>query len=150
MLHRRVVIPVLLLFLAVLVTPVALGAKKKAEEPDRVVVQHCLIGFKRSIPGKKLDRTKKEAGELAAQILERARNGEPFDGLVKEYTGDSVPGIYVLANEGLPIRSGERQRGDMVPGFGDTAFRLEVGEYGMVPYHGYKSPYGWHIILRLE
>jgi hypothetical protein len=130
--------------------PAGPAPAEEAGEPDRVVVQHCLIGFKRSIPGKKVARTKKEAGTLAGEILSRARNGEPFDNLVKEYTDDAYPGIYILSNEDQPYRSGERRRSDMVPGFGNMAFGLGVGEFGLVPYHGYKSPYGWHIILRLE
>lgn len=119
-------------------------------EPEHVVVQHILIGFNRSIPGKKIDRAKKDAKALATQIFERARAGEEFDALVREYTDDSHPGIIRMANKGFPTRANEAERSGMVQGFGDVAFSLEVGEIGLSPFHSYKSPYGWHIILRLE
>ena len=38
----------------------------------------------------------------------------------------------------------------MVAAFGDVAFELEVGEVGLAKYHAGNSPYGWHVILRLE
>ena len=41
-------------------------------------------------------------------------------------------------------------RDGMVPGFGDVAFSLEVGECGVAPHDPVASPYGWHVIKRLE
>jgi parvulin-like peptidyl-prolyl isomerase len=38
----------------------------------------------------------------------------------------------------------------MVPAFGEVGFALAPGEIGMAPYDARKSPYGWHIIKRLE
>jgi hypothetical protein len=154
MLHRGTVGPALvgivLLLVVTLVTPVAGKSKsKKKSQPNTIEVQHCLIGFGKST-GKKLDRTKKEAEALAAEILERAQAGEDFDAMVKEYTNDQYPGIYKMTNRGAPIRSGYVSREDMVTGFGDVAFQLEVGEVGMCKYSAVSSPYGWHIIKRLE
>jgi len=123
---------------------------KRAEEPDAVTVQHILIGYKRSVRGKKLERTKKEAQALAEELLARAQEGEDFDAMVKEYTNDSYPGIHILTNRDAPLLPNSRQRSGMVPGFGDVAFSLAVGEVGMAKYHGGNSPYGWHIIKRLE
>jgi hypothetical protein len=34
--------------------------------------------------------------------------------------------------------------------FGDVAFGLAVGEVGLAAYHAATSPYGWHVIKRLE
>lgn len=138
-----------------LVMPAGARAEDASEEsagstPEAVVVQHCLVGFKRSVPGKKIPRTKAEARKLAEEIHRRALEGEDFDALVKEYTDDSYPGILAITDRGAPIRAGYRSRDQLVPGFGDTAFELDVGEFGLVPWHGYKSPYGWHVILRLE
>jgi len=118
--------------------------------PDRVVVQHILIGFKRSVPGQKLDRTKKEAEALARELFQRAKDGEDFLGLVKEYSADGAPGILPLVNTDAPRMVGSRGRDQVVPGFGDAAFALEVGEIGLVEYSFGDSPYGWHIIKRLE
>ena len=150
MIFRMLSVLFVILLLALPATSLHAEGKATAGEAEHVVVQHILIGFKRSIPGKKVDLTKKEAKALAGEILERARKGEEFDALVKEYTNDTYPGIFLLANKGIPIRAGERKRSDMVQGFSDIAFSLEVGEIGMAPFHAYKSPYGWHIILRLE
>jgi len=134
--------------LAALCAPVVAGT---AAEPERVTVQHCLIGFKRSVPNKTVDRTKADAGALAASILERARAGEDFDALVKEYTDDRYPGTYTLVNEGIARRSAaEFERGAMATSFGDVAFSLAIGEVGLAKYHAAHSPYGWHVIRRLE
>ena len=127
----------------------ALQAKRK-DEPDTVLVQHILIGFNKSVPGKKLDRTKKEAQALAEELLERAQAGEDFDALVKEYTDDKHPGIYRLTNRDAPLLQDSRKRSDMVANFGAVSFQLEVGEVGLAKFHGGNSPYGWHVIKRLE
>ena len=116
-------------------------------------MQHILIGFKRVVPNKKLDRTKVEAKALAEELVERARALEDpaeFTALVEEYTDDSSPGIYFLVNDKVPLVSGARARRAMVAAFGDVAFELEVGEVGLAKYHAGNSPYGWHVILRLE
>jgi hypothetical protein len=120
------------------------------DEPAVVTVQHVLIGFKRSVPGKKLERTKAEAGELAAKILERARAGEDFGVLVEQFSDEPNPRPFRLTNAGTPRRADARPRGDLAPGFGDVAFGLEPGEVGLVKYHAASSPYGWHVIKRLE
>jgi hypothetical protein len=121
-----------------------------AKEPDLVLVQHILVGFKRSVKGKTLARTKAEAEALAADLLKRARAGEDFDALVKANTDDTYPGVFLLTNAGVPARSGSRPRSAMVFGFGDVSFRLAVGEVGVAAYSARSSPYGWHVIKRLE
>jgi hypothetical protein len=126
-----------------------LQAKRK-DEPDAVVVQHILVGFKKTVPGKKLDRTKKEAQALAEGLVARATEGEDFDALVEEYTDDSYPGILRLTNRDAPLLPNSRERGKMVVSFGDVSFQLQVGEIGLAKYHPGNSPYGWHVIKRLE
>jgi hypothetical protein len=122
------------------------------QEPDYIVVQHILIGFEGSVPGKQITRTQGEAGTLATQLFERAEGGEDFDALVKEFTDDSHPGIYKMANTGVEANMQERlfPRDGMVPAFGDVGFPLEVGEVGMAAYDPQASPFGWHIIKRIE
>ena len=121
-----------------------------AKEPERIVVQHVLISFEGKIPGKEITRSKKEAKALAEELLQRATGGEEFDALVKEYTDDTYPGIYKMANLKVPVLPEEKARTDLVAKFGDVAFRLEVGEVGLASFNSYTSPYGWHIIKRLE
>jgi hypothetical protein len=127
-------------------TPAAASAK----EPEHITIQHVLIGFTGSVPGKNITRTQDEAKKLAEEILARAKKGEDFDGLVKKYTDDSPPGIYALANDGVAPAAGEYARSRMVPAFGDAGFPLQVGEFGMASYDKAKSPYGWHIVKRLK
>ncbi|MCK5619541.1 MAG: peptidylprolyl isomerase, partial [Candidatus Krumholzibacteria bacterium] len=74
---------------------------QRAPEPDYITVQHILIGFSGSLPGKPITRTKEEARVLAEEIFNRAQAGENFDALVREYTDDSFPGKYKMANFGL-------------------------------------------------
>ncbi len=139
-----------LLPVAVLVLGHPCFAAKRSEQPDVVVVQHILIGFKKTVPNKKLERTKKEAAALAQELLERAQAGEDFDALVKEYTDDQPPGIMRITNKDAPLMARSLTRADVVAYFGDVAFDLQVGEIGLAKYHPGNSPFGWHVIKRLE
>jgi parvulin-like peptidyl-prolyl isomerase len=126
--------------------------QKQSQEPDVITVQHILIAFQGTLPGKPVNRTKEEAQKLAEEILEKTRSGGDFDALVKEYTDDSYPGIYKMANFGAMADPGKQvySRGGMVPAFGNVGFSLKVGEVGLAPYDPRQSPYGWHIIKRIE
>lgn len=128
----------------------AAAAPAAAAEPERITIQHVLIGFQGSVPGKNITRTLEEAKTLAGDILKRASGGEDFDALVKQYTDDSHPGIYTLVNNGLVPGQGEWARRRMVPAFGDTGFPLKVGEVGVAEYDRMRSPYGWHVVKRLK
>jgi len=136
--------------LAVLLGSVTGLQAKRKDEPDVVVVQHILIGFKKSVAGKELERTKKEAAALAEELLQRAQAGEEFDALVKEYTDDQYPGVYRLTNFDAPLMQDSHERKSMAANFGAVAFELEVGEVGLAKFHPGNSPYGWHVIKRLE
>jgi hypothetical protein len=137
-------------------TPKSKEASKSEETsemktPDVITVQHILIGFQGSVPGKPITRTREEAQALAQEVFEKAKAGD-FDALVKEYTDDSYPGIYSMANNGVPAdpSKGIYPRSGMVPAFGNVGFGLGVGEVGMAPYDEQTSPYGWHIIKRIK
>ena len=120
------------------------------KEPEHITIQHVLIGFTGSVPGKNITRTQDEAKKLAEEILARAKKGENFDELVKKYTDDAAPGIYSMANNGVTPAAGEYARNRMVPAFGDAGFPLQVGEIGMASYDKANSPFGWHIVKRLK
>jgi hypothetical protein len=126
------------------------GARGKADEPARVVVQHILIGYKRSVPGKVLQRSREQAKALAEELLRRAQGGEDFDALVKQYSDDRYPGKMVLTNTGAPEVAGGTRRDEVVPRFGDVAFSLAVSEIGLSAHHAALSQFGWHVIKRLE
>ena len=137
-----------LLFGALTVVP-AIGQEEDAE-PERVIVQHILIGFKGKVPGRFIDRSKAEAEALAREIVKRAEAGEDFGALVVAYTNGRAPGVYKMVNEKIEALAGETERYDMVKYFGDVAFSLEVDEVGIAMYHATRSPYGFHVIKRLE
>ena len=117
---------------------------------DHVTVQHVLIGFAGTIPGRPVTRTQAEADSLAHSLYDRARAGEDFGLLVQSYSDDGYPGIYQLANTGVTPGPGEYPRSGMVQGFGDGAFSLEIGGTTLVPYQPSSSPYGFHILKRLQ
>jgi hypothetical protein len=125
---------------------------EKAAEPDYIAVQHILIGFEGSVPGKNITRSREQARELAKKIYEQAKAGGDFDAMVAEYTDDSHPGIYKMANFGVEadMGAGVFPRDRMVPAFGDVGFPLAVGEIGLAEHDPVKSKYGWHIIKRVE
>jgi hypothetical protein len=118
--------------------------------PQHVQVQHILIGFAGSVPGKPITRTKDEAKKLAYELLDRARAGENFDALVKQYTDDSPPGIYGMSGTGVTPAPGEFSRDGMVAAFGNVGFAISVGNIGIADWDPATSPYGWHIIKRLK
>lgn len=121
------------------------AAAETAARPEldvsTVKVQHLLVGRYAPRPIEELKpldamQAEQRAAELWAQAAEA-----DFDALVQSNTYDSHPGIYTMT---LDDREG------MVAGFWQTAWRLEAGEVGIVLYDRRKSPYGYHIIKRLE
>ncbi len=124
----------------------------KAEHTDPTVkVQHILIAFKGSLPDPSVKRSKQEAEELTGKLLQEIEGGADFDALVKKYTNDSHPGIYTMTLKGKTDQAaGIYSRYGMVPAFGNTGWRLKAGEIGIAQFDTGKSPYGWHIVKRLE
>ncbi len=122
------------------------------QEPEHLTVQHILISFQGAPRMSEVTRTQEEAQELAKEILKRAQEGEDFDALVKEYTDDQHPGIYKMSNVDVtPSKEeGESSRTGMVSAFGDVSFSLAVGEISMTKFNSEASPFGWHIIKRIE
>ncbi len=119
-------------------------------EPEHIQVQHILIAFTGTLPGKNVTRTAEEARKLAYELVERTRKGEDFDALVKHHTDDQHPGIYGMANLGVTPGTGEFRRNGMVRAFGDVGFKLKVGEVGVADFDKTASPYGYHVIKRTK
>lgn len=120
------------------------------ERVHRVKVQHILVAFEGSLSGKTIKRSQVEAEKLANEVLTKAKTGAEFELLVKEFSDDRSPGIYSLADEGIALLGDEIPRSQMALGFGDMSFSLKVNEIGFLPYEKTKSPFGFHIIKRLE
>jgi parvulin-like peptidyl-prolyl cis-trans isomerase-like protein len=129
----------------------AVSTTTPTKEPDHIVVQHILIGAKGSVRGKNITRTMEEARILAYALAESARKGEDFDALVRANTDDAFPGRYGMANRGVtPAGANEYGRDNMVPAFGNVGFKLAVGEIGVADYDPQTSPYGYHVIKRVQ
>ena len=102
---------------------------------DEVKASHILISTVDD-NGKELSEAKKkEAKKKAEEVLKKAKSGEEFSELAKEYSDDSGS----AANGG---DLGYFTKGQMVQPFEEAAFSLKSGEIsGLV-----ESEYGYHII----
>lgn len=103
------------------------------ERPEMVTASHILLRTEGKTEEEKAEIRKKMEG-----ILERARAGEDFSALAKEYSEDP----------GSKDRGGEYTfpRGQMVKSFEDAAFSLENGQISDI----IETPYGYHIIKRTD
>ncbi len=120
-------------------------------QPAVITVQHVLISFEGSERSEQ-KRTRAEAEKLAFEIINRAKNGEDFAKLMKEFSNDPGGGTYTMANDGVTPNqaAGEYGRRGMVAAFGDVGFRIDVGEVGLADYDAKGSPFGLHIIKRIK
>ncbi|MCF6228312.1 MAG: peptidyl-prolyl cis-trans isomerase [Planctomycetes bacterium] len=124
-------------------------AAKAEDSADTIEVQHLLVSFGGA--GTSATRSKDEAEEIAAKLFSEIEGGADFDGLVKEHTDDSHPGIYGMTMSGGGDQSQKiYARSGMVPAFGNVGWKLAVGEVGVAPFSSAESPYGWHIIKRTK
>src|SRR5207302_114354 len=97
--------------------------------PERVKAQHILFKTEGKSP-EEIEKIK----EKAQQVLERAKKGEDFSSLAKQFSEDTT------AAAGGDL--GDFGRGQMVPEFDKVAFSLGVGAISdLVP-----SQFGIHII----
>jgi parvulin-like peptidyl-prolyl isomerase len=110
-----------------------------AEEPQ-VGASHVLIQYKGSMrAAPTITRSKEEAKKLAGEVLAKAKKGQDFAGLAKQYSDE--PGAKDRAGN-----LGKFTRGRMVKPFADAAFALKPGELsGLV-----ETDFGFHVIKRTE
>lgn len=128
-----------------------------ADTGGHVTVQHILIGVGKNGPSilpfridKPVTRTPEQASTLAQEVLKKAKAGEDFDKLVRQYSEDAYPGIYSLSNHGVAADPGEYPRINVPQIFGTMAFSMKVGDINVTPYEPNGSPEGVHIIKRLR
>ena len=133
----------------------AISAPAKAQQPERAVSMHVLIAFADTPLGTIQKRSREQAAQLALEVLERARRGEDFATLVREYSDDpdkaTNHGRRALRNFGVapePGREEEARRHDSA--FGDVLFSLDRGEVGLVEYDPKRSPLGFFVVQRVE
>ena len=113
----------------------------KFEQPEMVRVSHILFATKDLKTGQDLSEEKKAAKRKEAEgVLKRARAGEDFAKLVKEFSED--PGSKDNGGEYTFARATADPQHAMVPEFEKAAFALKPGEVSdLVP-----TQFGYHII----
>ncbi len=108
--------------------------------PRTVAASHVLVmhrGSERVPPN--VTRTRDEARTRAEDVLRRARAGEDFAGLARQFSDE--PGA---ASSGGSL--GSFGHGAMVPAFERAAFALGVGEISDIV----ETPFGFHVIKRTQ
>jgi peptidyl-prolyl cis-trans isomerase C len=111
----------------------------KFEQPQMVRASHILLSIRDPETNKDLPDDQKAAKhKKAEELLKRARAGEDFAKLAKEYSEDP----------GSKEKGGEYQfaRGQMVPEFETAAFSLKTNEVSDIV----TTQYGYHIIKLSE
>ena len=109
-------------------------------EKGPVQVQHVLIGFKDAPAArdpKAKERSKEDAAKLVTEVLTKAKSGEDFKKLMKDYSED--PGSK---DTGRPYDV--TADAPMVEPFKKLSLRLKENEIGVV-----KTPFGYHVIKRV-
>ena len=120
-------------------TPAPAPTPAPQEEP-KVGASHVLIQYKGSMrAGPNITRSKDEAKKLATQVMAKAKKGQDFAGLAKQYSDE--PGAKDRAGT-----LGKFARGMMVKPFADAAFALKPGEISNVV----ETDFGFHVIKRTE
>jgi len=104
------------------------------DKVDKVTVHHILFKTVDNDMKPLPEDKQKEAEKNAKDILDRAKKGEDFVSLAKQYSED----------EGSKSNGGEytfQKNGQMVPEFEDWAFKAKPGDIDIV-----KTSYGYHVI----
>lgn len=110
-----------------------------APEP-MVAASHVLIQYKGSMrAGANVKRSKEEAKKLATEVMNKAKKGQDFAALAKEFSDE--PGAKDRAGA-----LGKFTKAQMVKPFADAAFALKPGEISPVV----ETDFGFHVIKRTE
>jgi peptidyl-prolyl cis-trans isomerase C len=111
----------------------------KFQQPESAKVTHVLLSIRDDRTGQELPADfKKTKRQEAEKVLARAKAGDDFSALVKEYSDDL----------GSKDRNGEYtfSRGRMLPEFESAAFSMKPGQISDVV----TTSFGYHIIKLIE
>jgi parvulin-like peptidyl-prolyl isomerase len=116
------------------------NAAERAGQPNEIAARHLLVSYQGALRASpSVTRSKAEAQTRATEALTRAKAGEDFEVLVKEFSDE--PGA---AERGGSL--GRFGRGMMVPAFEKAAFKLAPNEISDL----IETPFGFHVIQRTE
>ncbi|HEX9620644.1 MAG TPA: peptidylprolyl isomerase [Polyangiaceae bacterium] len=120
--------------------PQRASGARSAGAPAEIRARHVLVAFRgatKAAPD--VTRTREEALARMQEVIERLKNGEPFEGVAAKYSDDPS----AAQNHGDLGRFNAKQ---MVPAFSEAAFALEPGKLSDVV----ETPFGFHVIQRTE
>ncbi|MDI3286452.1 peptidylprolyl isomerase [Polyangium sp. 15x6] len=106
--------------------------------PEWITAQHVLVAYKgaKNAP-KTVTRSKADAKKRAEEVAAKAKAGDDFTALVKEYSDDAATAERLGS-------LGKFKADGMVKPFSDAAFALKVDETSGVV----ETPFGFHVIKR--
>ena len=127
------------------------GVAKRRVPPRRVKVKQIVVRWSGAQGAQGVERDRDAAKKLARRLVGRARHGETLERIVATEAGAGLK-VDVLTVVGTPgtRRAGEFSRADLPTALSELVFNLDVGEVGLCGFHEKESPFGWHVVLRVE
>lgn len=89
-------------------------------------------------------RAEAKHGELERRLAAQALTVEQAEAEMEA----AIEALRAEAERARALRA--YPRGSLVPAFGDVGFALAPGEIGLAEHDEQRSPFGWHLIKRLE